>query len=77
MAKKNIKTTKVEVCVTSNENYCGIGAGGVQFAYGKAVIEEGNLADWYREHKGYEVTPIDDDLVKSTENNVTEGSTTE
>ncbi len=37
------------------EGYCGIGAGGVNFAYGKAEVPEGWLADWYRE-KGYKVT---------------------
>ena len=36
------------------EGYVGIGAGGVQFAYGRAEVNEGWVCDWYRE-KGDEV----------------------
>lgn len=36
-------------------NYCGIGAGGVQFAYGKAEVCAGTVLEWYKEH-GYKVT---------------------
>lgn len=39
------------------QNFVGIGAGGVQFAYGKAVINEGWVLEWYREH-GYEISEI-------------------
>ena len=39
------------------EGYVGIGAGGVQFAYGRAEVNEGWVCDWYRE-KGYEVEEI-------------------
>lgn len=38
------------------ENYCGIGAGGVHFAYGKAEVQDGWVLEWYR-NKGYKVTP--------------------
>lgn len=41
------------------EGYVGIGAGGVQFAYGRAEVNEGWVCDWYRE-KGYEVEEITD-----------------
>lgn len=47
-----------EIKVTSNPNCCGIGAGGVQFAYGKATLPAGRLVDWFREHDGYEVTEV-------------------
>lgn len=36
------------------ENYCGVGAGGIQFAYGKAQLCDGWLLEWYKE-KGYKV----------------------
>lgn len=36
-------------------NYCGVGAAGVQFAYGKAEIKSGWVLEWYRE-KGYKIT---------------------
>ena len=41
---------------TPNPDYCGIGAGGVQFAYGQAEVNEGWVLDWYRE-RGYKVEP--------------------
>ncbi len=44
------------VKVKDNDAYCGIGAGGVQFANGQAVIESERMAVWFREHEGYEVT---------------------
>lgn len=47
---------KYVVKVDSNPNYCGIGAGGVQFANGQAVIESERMAAWFREHNGYTVT---------------------
>lgn len=47
---------KYIVKVSDNPSYCGIGAGGVQFANGQAVIAEGSLLNWFREHDGYEVS---------------------
>lgn len=52
MAEANAKVYIVETPV---KNFVGIGAGGVQFAYGKAEVREGWVLDWYREH-GYKVT---------------------
>lgn len=43
------------VKVTGNPAYCGIGAGGVQFANGEAHIASERMAEWFREHEGYEV----------------------
>lgn len=54
--KKNQKQYKIEVA--DNPAYCGIGAGGVQFANGSAIIGEGTLVNWFREHKGYTVTEV-------------------
>lgn len=57
-AKKAKKITGYEIKVAENPNFCGIGAGGVQFSYGKAQITGGRMVDWFREHNGYEVTEI-------------------
>lgn len=39
------------------ENYCGIGASGVQFAYGEAIVNAGWVLEWYREH-GFEIEEV-------------------
>lgn len=57
-AKKGKAVTGYEIRVVGNTEFCGIGAGGVQFAYGKAQITGGRMVDWFREHEGYEVTEI-------------------
>ncbi len=44
------------VKVRNNPGFCGIGAGGVQFANGQAVVSSGRMARWFMEHTGYEVT---------------------
>lgn len=44
------------VTVDNNSSFCGIGAGGVQFANGKAEITSNRMADWFIEHDGYTVT---------------------
>lgn len=49
---------KTYIVETPVANFCGIGAAGVHFAYGKAEVAEGWVLDWYREH-GYKVTPKD------------------
>lgn len=56
--KKANKVTGYEIKVATDPNFCGIGAGGVQFSYGKAQITEGRMVEWFREHKGYEVTEL-------------------
>lgn len=59
MAAKKVKAiTGYEIKVVGNTEFCGVGAGGVQFAYGKAQITGGRMVDWFREHEGYEVTEI-------------------
>ncbi len=55
-----VKTTENKekgfiVKVVGNPAYCGIGAGGVQFANGEAYITSERMAEWFREHEGYEV----------------------
>ena len=41
--------------VINGSTYCGIGAGGVQFANGRAEITSKRMADWFKEHEGYNV----------------------
>ncbi len=43
------------VKVTKNPEYCGVGAGGIQFANGQATIKSARMAAWFKEHDGYEV----------------------
>lgn len=56
--KKEKGTKKYTVKVTGNPDFCGVGAGGVQFANGTANIASDTMAGWFREHKGYEVTEV-------------------
>lgn len=49
------KATKVYIVETPVEKFCGVGAAGVNFAYGKAEVAEGWVLDWFKEH-GYKVT---------------------
>lgn len=47
MAKVNAKTNeKVYIVESPVKNFCGIGAAGVQFAYGKAEVCEGWVLEW-------------------------------
>ena len=57
MAATSAKKVKTyTVTVKNNPNFVGIGAGGVQFANGKAVGVSERMAAWFREHPGYEVS---------------------
>lgn len=42
---------------TPIEDYCGIGAAGVQFAYGKAEVYDEWVAQWFEEY-GYTVEEV-------------------
>lgn len=53
-AKKNEGKTFI-VTVTTNPDFCGVGAGGAHFAHGKAEITDPRLAAWFKEHAGYKV----------------------
>jgi hypothetical protein len=53
--EKATETEKIFIVETPVKGFCGVGAGGVQFAYGKAEVNPGWVLDWYREH-GYKVT---------------------
>lgn len=55
MAKAKTNTEKVYIVETPVKGFCGVGAAGVQFAYGKAEVREGWVANWFKEH-GYKVT---------------------
>lgn len=56
MAVKKAKTYIVKV--KNNPNFCGKGAGGIQFANGKAENVSERMANWFKEHSGYEVTEM-------------------
>lgn len=53
--KTVVQPKKYTVIVKNNPAFCGIGAGSVQFADGKAHITSDRMAAWFREHDGYEV----------------------
>lgn len=57
MAKKEAVKTYI-VTVENNPDYCGEGAGGAQFANGKATITNARLAEWFKAHKGYKVEEV-------------------
>ena len=46
---------KYIVTVKNNPTFCGKGAGGVQFANGKAETDSDRLANWFKTHPGYDV----------------------
>lgn len=46
------------VTVETNPEFCGEGAGGAQFAHGKARITDKWLAEWFRSHEGYTVEEV-------------------
>ena len=56
MATKKNKT--YIVTVKNNPKFCGKGAGGVQFANGKAEVNSDRMADWFKKHPGYEVEEV-------------------
>lgn len=50
---------KYLVKVVTNPDFCGIDAGGVQFAHGEAEVEDKRLVSWFKEHDGYEVSEVE------------------
>ena len=58
-----------------DKKYCGIGAGGAQFAYGEARITSERLANWFRELEGYTVKEVKD--AKDAEGKEAEGKDAE
>lgn len=61
------KVIGYKIKVVANPDFVGVGAGGVQFAYGESVVMGGTIVDWYREHDGYEVTEITESGVPEEE----------
>lgn len=43
------------VTIKNNKEFCGIGAGGTQFAHGKAIVTNPILANWFKDREGYTV----------------------
>lgn len=52
------KDIKMFIVKTPVQDFCGVGAGDIQFAHGQAEVAEGWLLDWFRE-RGYEVLEKD------------------
>ena len=59
MAGKKKEDKMYKITVKSNPTYCGIDAGGVQFAHGEAIIPDGRMVEWFKEHEGYHVAEIE------------------
>ena len=51
------KAAKQYIVYSPVSNYCGIGAAGVHFAYGKATVSEGWVLEWFKE-KGYKIEEV-------------------
>lgn len=64
MAKKETAKTWT-VSVESNPEFCGVGAGGAQFAHGEAVVTSERLANWFKCHKGYKVKEVKEDKTEA------------
>ena len=47
-----------KIKVVTNPDFCGVDAGGVQFAHGEAIIENARMASWFQEHDGYAVEEV-------------------
>lgn len=58
MAAKKKTPIRYLIEVNGKPECCEIGAGGVQFAYGKAEITSERMAAWFKAHQGYTVTEI-------------------
>ena len=56
--KDSVNAKRYKLRVTTKPEFCGIDAGGVQFAHGEAIIPGGRMVEWFREHKGYEVVEV-------------------
>ena len=61
------KANKWIVTVEKNPNFCGEGAGGAQFAHGKAEITSERLAKWFKNRKGYKVEEVKEAAEKAAE----------
>ena len=59
MAGKKKEDKMYKITVKSNPKYSGIDAGGVQFAHGEAIIPDGRMVEWFKEHEGYHVAEIE------------------
>ena len=53
------KVTAYIITINNNPNFCGVGAGGVQFANGTARTTRARLAAWFKE-RGEEVYKVEE-----------------
>lgn len=51
---------------TPVKDYCGIGAAGIQFAYGEADVYDEWVAQWFEEH-GYTVEEVKEETEEVSE----------
>lgn len=51
---------------TPVKDYCGIGAAGIQFAYGEADVYDEWVAQWFEEH-GYTVEEVKEETEEASE----------
>lgn len=56
---------------TPVKDYCGIGAAGIQFAYGEADVYDEWVAQWFKEH-GYTVEEVKEETETVSETPKTE-----
>lgn len=56
---------------TPVKDYCGIGAAGIQFAYGEADVYDEWVAQWFEEH-GYTVEEVKEETEAVSETPKTE-----
>lgn len=64
------------ITVDGNPQYCGVGAGGAQFAHGQATITDDRMASWFQEHEGYIVTEVTDKSATSGNKSANKGKET-
>ena len=65
------------ITVDGNSQYCGVGAGGAQFAHGRATISDERMASWFQEHEGYTVTEVANKSGSSGNKSADKGKETE
>lgn len=54
--EENVQKREWVIAIKDNPSFCGVGAGGIQFANGKAETGSSRMAEWFREHDGYKVS---------------------
>lgn len=66
-----LANTNTYIVESPVENYCGIGACGIHFAYGRAEVQAGWVLEWFRS-KGYKITPKELNFDRMTKESLVE-----